>query len=92
MLAGGLVETAIEDFEECGSSQAAGAEVEAEVGQGVKLALGKRDLDQAVDGLLGLKSVLGEDALQAWGSVIPLGERFMIKQAVKVAYSRIVPP
>src|SRR5580658_105556 len=84
LLAGVAVTASVEDLEERGRGQAAGAEVEAEIGEGVELALGEGDLDQAQDGLLGFQGVLGENfGGMGFGDFV--GKRLVREEAMAVA-------
>ena len=61
LFAGGLIVADIQFAEQGGTSQPTCAEVEAKIYERIELALGKRDLYQPGDGLLGILDVARKD-------------------------------
>jgi len=61
LLGGGIVAAGVEGAQQGGLGQAAGAEIEAKVDEGVELALGQGHRNEAADGALGLGNVAGQE-------------------------------
>ena len=76
----------IEELQQSGGRQLCRAQVKAEVDQRIELALGERHLDQALDGLLGVAEVAGQD-FGSLGLVDAIGKRCGVEQPVTIADS-----
>ncbi len=79
-----VVATSVENPEQRGRGESARSEVEAEIHQGVELALGERNPDQSLDRLLGIADI-GSENLGGLGLVDSVRERRRVDEPVAVA-------